>query len=130
MKMADRRHLKVTVSRKTPCEVEVALPFYRYSSFDGDDGDYRVEHWTRVSADPGAPATELTLTHTVAGGGREEWNVAACPFYSRGDDADYVLGRGGYALTADVWEAQRLAFLRWLRDRGVLRDGDWVQVPR
>lgn len=123
--------MKITVvTEACRIDVEVALPFYRYHDAGGDD--YCSEHWTKIEkVAPGVNVQRtLNLSHSLHSPGAT-WSATEKPFQPSGDTADYVLGRGPYALTPEGWEEARRAYESWLRSQEFLeRDAVLADVKR
>jgi hypothetical protein len=105
--------VKITVRerRETATDVDVALPFYRYH----DVGDQSVsEIFAKVYATYDGLRT-LTIDRSRGWGSGIEWCVKDEPFNPNADTADYILGRGRYALTEEKWTEICGEFQAWLR---------------
>jgi hypothetical protein len=85
--------VKIVVSKKAETEtIEISLPIYRRIISDGDN--YYVEHFYRVDEHK---EIELTKHHY-----RDEWEIKTdVPNFGNHESADFLLGKGDYALTAE-----------------------------
>jgi hypothetical protein len=103
--------IKVKERRTTETAVEVAFPFYR-RHIVGDE--HEITYATKVYLGPDGRPMELTLRRGCRHCPQTEWEIETRLFNPTCDDAEYVLGRGRYAMTREEWEAELAEFRAWL----------------
>ena len=90
--------VEITKQTKRAVKVEVVLPFYRRHDCGGDN--YEAIHYTRVNEDLSA----VTICKSFSFGSDEvtyEFEFEDRYNFKCSGDADYVLGKGEYELSAD-----------------------------
>jgi hypothetical protein len=105
--------LTVRERRDVTTDVEVVLPFYRYHDVGHDHG--KSEICTKVYEVSGNVLRELVIRRSHGWGGGLEWAVENRSLSPSAGTADYILGRGEYALTEAKWAETLAEFLSWLR---------------
>lgn len=99
-----RRTITVNVTRREPQTFEIEFPIYRCQVVDSE---YPCTIWDRWDSD----GTEWSITHNIErdsegwdiNRGRRQFGDASGGNHN--DSADYVLGHGDYACTADEFAA-------------------------